>query len=230
MGLVKLQESYATEFRITFPFLINVYIWFIFQLAIARRSCKLSCHPLEAGMLSWRRANLWRSWFWLTLFIQGASASPPVFSAPRISCRNLISISYRALLQQTSLVASGHPAHQWFCLFSFPVTLPWLLERGSYRSKRNRLWRPRFYARALLSSYTECALELELELMEFHWSGLPFPTPEHLPNPGMEAVSLVSPALAGGSFTTEPSRKFDNVIKDENNDMSSLGMLAILSI
>ena len=50
-------------------------------------------------------------------------------------------------------------------------------------------------------------------------SGLPFPSPEHLPDPGMEPVSLVSPALAGGSFTTEPSGKLDDVIKDENNDM-----------
>ena len=84
-------------------------------------------------MLSWRRANLWRSWFWLTLFIQGASASPPAFSVPRISCSNLISISYRALLHQTSLVASGHPARQWFSLFSFPLTLPWLLGSRSCR-------------------------------------------------------------------------------------------------
>ena len=29
-----------------------------------------------------------------------------------------------------------------------------------------------------------------------YWSGLPFPTPD-LPNPGIESVSLTSPALAG---------------------------------
>ena len=28
-----------------------------------------------------------------------------------------------------------------------------------------------------------------------HWSGLPFPAPGHLPNPGIEPKSLVSPAL-----------------------------------
>ena len=32
-------------------------------------------------------------------------------------------------------------------------------------------------------------------------SGLPFPTPGHLPDPGIEPESLVSPALAGGFFT-----------------------------
>ena len=34
-----------------------------------------------------------------------------------------------------------------------------------------------------------------------HWSGLPFPSPQDLPNPGIKSVS---PALAGGFFTTEP--------------------------
>ena len=34
------------------------------------------------------------------------------------------------------------------------------------------------------------------------WSGLPFPPPGDLPNPGMELKSLMSPALAGGIITT----------------------------
>ena len=35
-----------------------------------------------------------------------------------------------------------------------------------------------------------------------YWSGLPFPSPSELPDPGIECVSLESPALAGGFFTT----------------------------
>ena len=35
-----------------------------------------------------------------------------------------------------------------------------------------------------------------------YWSGLPFPTPGDLPDPGIEHSSLTSPALAGGLFTT----------------------------
>ena len=35
-----------------------------------------------------------------------------------------------------------------------------------------------------------------------YWSMLPFPTPRCLPNPAIETTSLVSPALAGGFFTT----------------------------
>ena len=35
-----------------------------------------------------------------------------------------------------------------------------------------------------------------------YWSGLPGPFPGDLPDPGIEPTSLVSPALAGGFFTT----------------------------
>ena len=34
------------------------------------------------------------------------------------------------------------------------------------------------------------------------WSGLPCPSPEDLPNPGIKPASLLSPALAGRFFTT----------------------------
>ena len=40
-----------------------------------------------------------------------------------------------------------------------------------------------------------------------HWSGLPFPTPGHLPDLGIEPISFASPALAGGFFTTAPPGK-----------------------
>ena len=37
------------------------------------------------------------------------------------------------------------------------------------------------------------------------WSGLPFPPPGDLANPGIEPASPASPALAGGFFPAEPS-------------------------
>ena len=40
-----------------------------------------------------------------------------------------------------------------------------------------------------------------------YWRGLPFPSPGGLPNPGTEPETPVSPALAGGFFTTEPQGK-----------------------
>ena len=38
-----------------------------------------------------------------------------------------------------------------------------------------------------------------------YWSGLPFPPPGDLLDPGMEPAPLMSPALAGGFFTTNPT-------------------------
>ena len=40
-----------------------------------------------------------------------------------------------------------------------------------------------------------------------YWSRLPFPSPEDLPYPGIEPVSLMSPALADRFFTIRPPGK-----------------------
>ena len=40
-----------------------------------------------------------------------------------------------------------------------------------------------------------------------YWSGLPFPLPGNLPDPGIELVFPKSPSLAGGLFTTVPPGK-----------------------
>ena len=37
---------------------------------------------------------------------------------------------------------------------------------------------------------------------EEHWSGLPCPPPGDLPDPGIEPMTPVSPAMAGEFFTT----------------------------
>ena len=44
-------------------------------------------------------------------------------------------------------------------------------------------------------------------LRQEYWSGLPFPLPRHLLDPGIKPVSLASPALASRFFTTEPPGK-----------------------
>ena len=41
-----------------------------------------------------------------------------------------------------------------------------------------------------------------------YWSGLSFPPPRDLPDPGIEAMSLESPALAGERITTVPPGLF----------------------
>ena len=52
----------------------------------------------------------------------------------------------------------------------------------------------------------QAPLSMEISRQEY-WCGLPFPSPEDLPDPGIEPESLVSPALAGGLFTIEPPGK-----------------------
>ena len=43
-----------------------------------------------------------------------------------------------------------------------------------------------------------------------YWSGLSFPPPGDLPDPGIELTSLVSPAFAGGFFTTRDTWEVPN--------------------
>ena len=45
-------------------------------------------------------------------------------------------------------------------------------------------------------------LSMEFSRQEY-WNGLPFPPPGDLSDPGIKPVSLVSPPLLGGIFTSE---------------------------
>ena len=47
----------------------------------------------------------------------------------------------------------------------------------------------------------QAPLSMEFSWEEY-WSELSFPLPEDLPDPGIQLVSIVSPALTGGFFTT----------------------------
>ena len=52
---------------------------------------------------------------------------------------------------------------------------------------------------------TDCQIHLSMGFpTQDYWSGLPFPSPGNLPNPG---IKLVSPVLAGKFFITEPPEK-----------------------
>ena len=50
-----------------------------------------------------------------------------------------------------------------------------------------------------------------------YWSGLPCPPPSYLPNPGIELVSLKSPALAGRFFTTSTTWEAQDLTKGVNS-------------
>ena len=52
-------------------------------------------------------------------------------------------------------------------------------------------------------------LSMGLSRQEY-WSGLPFPSPGDLPDPGIEPASLMPPALAGGFFITSATWEAQN--------------------
>ena len=56
-----------------------------------------------------------------------------------------------------------------------------------------------------------------------YWSRVPFPTPEDLPEPRIEPMSLASPALAGGFFTILPPGKLKI-----RKDLGKFGLLVTL--
>ena len=59
-----------------------------------------------------------------------------------------------------------------------------------------------------------------------HWSGLPCPPPGDLQDPGIEPMSLSSPALAGGFFTTK--RHLGSTFnRSDNNNISHSGTNSI---
>ena len=57
----------------------------------------------------------------------------------------------------------------------------------------------------------QASLSVEFSRQEYR-SRLPFPRPGDLPDPGIKAKSLVSPALAGRFFTNIPPRKPQNLL------------------
>ena len=54
------------------------------------------------------------------------------------------------------------------------------------------------------------------------WSGLPFPTPEDLPDSGIQPASLIPPALAGRFFTTVLPGRPISTLKGVNAPVKSI--------
>ena len=62
-----------------------------------------------------------------------------------------------------------------------------------------------FQLHPTLSDPMDCTCQAPLSMgfsRQEYWSGLPFPSPGDLPDPGIKPASLKSPTLAGGFFTT----------------------------
>ena len=60
-----------------------------------------------------------------------------------------------------------------------------------------------------------------------YWSGLPFPPPGDLPDPGIKPTSLMSPVLACGFFTTSATwEALTNQWRSEVKSLSRVWLLA----
>ena len=83
------------------------------------------------------------------------------------------------------------------CISSFVNCLPWL-----WVKPLSRVW-------LFVTPWTvahQDPLSMGFSRQEY-WSRLPFPSPGDLPDAGIEHMSLMSPALAGGFFTTSTTWK-----------------------
>ena len=131
------------------------------------------------------------------------------------------------LAQRNASAAPPSPTHteerntlSFLCVFLMaqakgPLSLPWLLEllrQPSFPPLTSVFWR-----RACLLSHVQLFVTPQTAAHQAplstgfsrqqYWSGLPCPSPGDFPDPGIGPTSLVSPALAGGLFTTAPPGK-----------------------
>ena len=92
----------------------------------------------------------------------------------------------------------------FFALVSCNKTLMDLFNRFSYYWNCNAML-SRFSHVWLFATLWTIVHQVPLSMgfsREKYWSGLPFPSPGDLPDPGIKPMSLASSALAGGFFTT----------------------------
>ena len=67
----------------------------------------------------------------------------------------------------------------------------------------------------------QASLSMEFSRQEY-WSELSFPSPGDLPDPGIEPMSLASPALAGRFFTVEPPGKPIDQYQNQASDIGTI--------
>ena len=85
------------------------------------------------------------------------------------------------------------------------------LSRQEYWLLRSHFSRVQLFATPWTAAH-QTPLSVGFSRQEY-WSGLPFPPPGGLPDPGIKAVSPLSPAMAGEFFTTEPLGKLIRVLQ-----------------
>ena len=107
---------------------------------------------------------------------------------------------------------------EWRCYIAPREQLTGLGTSRCYLLSRMFTWRgvqACYFTSVVSNSTIQCTVAHQAPLsMGFsrqeYWSGLPCPPPGHLPDPGIEPGPLMSPALAGGFFTTGATWEEEN--------------------
>ena len=130
--------------------------------------------------------------------------------------------------------------HKVTCTYSriiLELKYPWLwLATSAFEANCNLLYRVVLYMPAQLLRRVslwppwtvahQASLSMGFPRQEY-WSGLSFPSPGDLPNPGIKPVSLASPTLAGGVFTTWPPGKSCGTLKTWQKQKQNRDVLII---
>ena len=130
------------------------------------------------------------------------SAQPKEWCSPKVYMSCLHHLTEESVESQASITLSPSvctdPAYSFSFVFPSTVmlTTAWFLVLFNYYVMSNSFVSPWTVAH-------QAPLSMGIPRQEY-WSGLPFPSPRDLPDPGIEPMS---PALAGKYFIPEPPGK-----------------------
>ena len=150
---------------------------------------------LQARLLEWVAISFSNPHFWGEVQYGNQLERQLVV---KIQCRVWDRSSVLLLNQCFSLAQHWtHVSHFSILLFMQWPKFKWppVIKRCLHAQSLSRVW-----------LFATPPLTMEFSRQQY-WSGLPFPTPGDLPDPGIKLVSFASPGLAGRFFTTAPPGK-----------------------
>ena len=133
---------------------------------------------------------------------RSSPTNTPDFSLLPTSYRVLRDSLYSFLQVRYSWLLSAGVLHALLCLKVFFLIYLWrqMYSTSTYSSAILFLVHVRLFTTPRTVAH-QAPLSMGFSRQEY-WSGLPFPSPGHLPDAGIKPVSLMFPALASRFFTT----------------------------
>ena len=126
------------------------------------------------------------------LFLEQLVKQAPWQSVSQVICHETVWPNVDHCLATTTMLTASHS----FPIPHLPIVELLLFSRQVLSNSFVTLW----------TVARQAPLSMGFSKQEY-WSGLPFPPPGHLPDPGIKVAPPMSPTLAGGFFTTEPLGK-----------------------